>query len=75
MHGVGPSAFVAMLLLWGVGFCSLAFFRPDVSAETCIYQPSAGTDRSPFGAWYAYQDRLGKHMVYVRQPASVHASC
>ncbi len=76
MHGVGPSAFVAMLLLWGVGFCSLAFIRPDVSAETCIYQPSAETGRSHSGAWYAYQDRLGKHTVIVRQTtARVQANC
>ena len=75
MQGVGPSAFVAMLLLWGIGLLSLALIRPDNSTEICIYRPFAGTDSSHSGAWYAYQDRLGKHTVLVRKTTKVHASC
>ncbi len=75
MKKEGLSAIVGMLILWGVGLCSLLVFPQDPSAEKCVLQSSAGASQSPVGAWHAVQDRSGKHTVFVRQWTRVRTSC
>jgi len=75
MRREGLSAFAGMLIFWAVGFCSLALFEPDPLAESCVYQTPPVTDGALSGPWYAYQDRSGKHTVYVRHRTSVEANC